>query len=80
MSTFTRNTDSRFALISIEHPGRYGGIPIRKVNEGPLGGDLLSAENAQNCRTYLDPDNPEKDETLLDAEIEVPGDYDGNPT
>ncbi|MFI8705468.1 hypothetical protein ACIGHG_00020 [Bacillus sp. NPDC077411] len=30
------------------------------------------------CRTYLDPDNPEQDEALLDAEVEIAGDYDGN--
>jgi hypothetical protein len=32
------------------------------------------------CRTYIDPDNPEKDEALFDAEVEITGDYDGNPT
>ncbi|USK34934.1 hypothetical protein LIT25_06190 [Bacillus sp. F19] len=32
------------------------------------------------CRTYIDPDNPEKDEALFDAEIEITGNYDGNPT
>ena len=32
------------------------------------------------CRKYIDPDNPEEDEALNDAEIEITGDYDGNPT
>lgn len=32
------------------------------------------------CRTYLDPDIPEEDEALFDAEVEISGDYDGNPT
>lgn len=32
------------------------------------------------CRTYIDPDNPEKDEALFDAEVEITGNYDGNPT
>ncbi|MCY0909326.1 MAG: hypothetical protein OWR62_13160 [Sulfobacillus thermotolerans] len=32
------------------------------------------------CRTYIDPDNPEKDKALSDAEVEITGDYDGNPT
>jgi hypothetical protein len=30
------------------------------------------------CRKYIDPDNPEEDEELNEAE--VTGDYDGNPT
>ncbi len=30
-------------------------------------------------RTYVDPDNPEEDEALVDAEVEIIGDYDGNP-
>ena len=32
------------------------------------------------CRKYIDPDNPEEDEALNDTEIEITGDYDGNPT
>lgn len=32
------------------------------------------------CRTYIDPDNPEEDGALFDAEIEITGNYDGNPT
>lgn len=32
------------------------------------------------CRTYIDPDDPEKDKVLSDAEVEIMGDYDGNPT
>ncbi|MCU5408066.1 hypothetical protein OCA16_26350 [Bacillus cereus] len=30
------------------------------------------------CRTYVDSEDPEQDETLLDAEVEISGDYDGN--
>lgn|SRR5699024_5531200 len=30
------------------------------------------------CRRYLDPEDPENDEALRDAEVEVKGDYDGN--
>ncbi|MDA8204946.1 MAG: hypothetical protein M0Z36_02685 [Thermaerobacter sp.] len=32
------------------------------------------------CRTYVDPEHPEKDKALWDAEVEIPGDYDGNLT
>jgi hypothetical protein len=32
------------------------------------------------CRKYIDPDNPEEDEALSEAEVEITGDYDGNPT
>lgn len=32
------------------------------------------------CRKYVDPDHPEEDEALNEAEVEVKGDYDGNPT
>ena len=32
------------------------------------------------CRTYIDQGNPEEDEALRDAEVEIDGDYDGNPT
>ena len=31
------------------------------------------------CRKYIDPDDP-NDEALDQAEVEVKGDYDGNPT
>jgi hypothetical protein len=30
-------------------------------------------------RTFVDPDNPEEDEAYRDAEVEITGDYDGNP-
>ncbi|MFJ7554718.1 hypothetical protein ACIQXZ_12555 [Bacillus thuringiensis] len=30
------------------------------------------------CRTYVDSEDPEQDEALLDAEVEIAGDYDGN--
>ena len=32
------------------------------------------------CRCYVDPDEPEDSEALDAAEVEVRGDYDGNPT
>lgn len=32
------------------------------------------------CRTYVDPDDPDHHHALRDAEIEMTGDYDGNPT
>ena len=32
------------------------------------------------CRKYVDPDDPENDEALENVEVEVTGDYDGNPT
>ncbi len=32
------------------------------------------------CRRHVDPDEPEDSEALDDAEVEVRGDYDGNPT
>jgi hypothetical protein len=31
------------------------------------------------CRRYIDPDSPEKAQ-IVDAEVEVSGKYDGNPT
>lgn len=31
------------------------------------------------CRTYIDPEDSEQDEVVFDAEIEITGDYDGNP-
>lgn len=32
------------------------------------------------CRTYVDPDDPDHHYALREAEIEIPGEYDGNPT
>lgn len=32
------------------------------------------------CRKYIDQDNPEEDEALNEVEVEITGDYDGNPT
>ncbi len=32
------------------------------------------------CRTYIDPDDPDHNNALRNAEIEITGDYDGNPT
>src|SRR5659263_265893 len=31
------------------------------------------------CRKYIDPDNTEEDEALNEVELEITGDYDGNP-
>jgi hypothetical protein len=31
------------------------------------------------CRRYIDPDSP-KEKQIADAEVQVPGKYDGNPT
>ena len=31
------------------------------------------------CRRYIDPDEPEEDQ-IKDAEVQVSGDYDDNPT
>ena len=31
------------------------------------------------CRKYLDPDNLEEEITKSEAEVEIDGDYDGNP-
>ncbi|MDY8165785.1 hypothetical protein COL26_27120 [Bacillus thuringiensis] len=30
------------------------------------------------CRTYVDSEDPEQNEELLDAEVEIAGEYDGN--
>ncbi|MEB9421081.1 hypothetical protein P4159_01270 [Bacillus thuringiensis] len=30
------------------------------------------------CRKYVDSEDPEQDEVLQDAEVEISGDYDGN--
>ena len=30
------------------------------------------------CRTYIDPDDPDKEEALTDVEVEIIGDYDRN--
>ena len=32
------------------------------------------------CRTYVDPDHPDRHHALRDAELDITGDYDGNPT
>ncbi|MBZ5753063.1 hypothetical protein [Metabacillus rhizolycopersici] len=48
---------------------------VKIVNNRPMNIWLYS-----KCRTYIDPDNPEKDEALFDAEVEITGNYDGNPT
>lgn len=47
---------------------------IEVVNNRPMNIWLYA-----KCRTYVDSENPEEDEALLEAEIEVTGDYDGNP-
>jgi hypothetical protein len=49
---------------------------IEIVNNRPMNIWLYA-----KCRTFLDPDDPEQNEELLDeAEVEIPGDYDANDT
>ncbi|MCM3654492.1 hypothetical protein [Metabacillus litoralis] len=48
---------------------------VKIVNNRPMNIWLYA-----KCRTYIDPDNSEKDEALFDAEVEITGNYDGNPT
>lgn len=48
---------------------------VKIVNNRPMNIWLYA-----KCRTYIDPDNLEKDEALFDAEVEITGNYDGNPT
>ena len=48
---------------------------IEIVNNRPMNIWLYA-----KCRKYIDQDNPKGDEALNDAEIEITGDYDGNPT
>lgn len=49
---------------------------IEIVNNRPMNIWLFA-----KCRTFLDPDDPEQNEELLDeAEVVIPGDYDGNST
>jgi hypothetical protein len=48
---------------------------VEVVNNRPMNIWLYA-----KCRTYINPDNPEKDKALSDAEVEITGDYDGNPT
>jgi hypothetical protein len=47
---------------------------IEIVNNRPMNVWLYA-----KCRTYVDPDEPE-DEQVTDAEVEVSGPYDDNPT
>ncbi|MFF2853526.1 MULTISPECIES: hypothetical protein [unclassified Peribacillus] len=49
-------------------------VEVEIINNRPMNFLLYS-----KCRTYIDPDNPEEDEALFDAEVEITGDYDGNP-
>jgi hypothetical protein len=48
---------------------------IEIVNNRPMNIWLYA-----KCRKYVDPDDPEEDDAVLDAEVEVSGKYDGNPT
>ena len=48
---------------------------IEIVNNRPMNIWLYA-----KCRKYIDQDNPKGDEALNDAEIEITGGYDGNPT
>jgi hypothetical protein len=47
---------------------------IKIVNNRPMDIWLLA-----KCRKFIDTDNPEDDEAYCDADIEMEGDYDGNP-
>jgi hypothetical protein len=47
---------------------------IEIVNNRPMNIWLYA-----KCRTYIDPDTP-KEEQIADAEVQVSGKYDGNPT
>ncbi len=47
---------------------------IEVVNNRPMNIWLYA-----KCRKYLDPDASDE-EQVADAEVEVPGEYDGNPT
>ena len=47
---------------------------IEVVNNRPMNIWLYA-----KCRKYLDPDAPDE-EPVTDAEVEVSGEYDGNPT
>lgn len=51
----------------------FGEIEI--VNNRPMNIWLYA-----KCRTYVDPDNPEGDPVINEAEVEIKGEYDGNPT
>jgi hypothetical protein len=48
---------------------------VEVVNNRPMNIWLYA-----KCRTYIDQENPEEDEALHQAEVEIDGDYDGNPT
>ena len=47
---------------------------IEIVNNRPMNIWLYA-----KCRRYIDPDSP-KEKQIADAEVQVPGKYDGNPT
>jgi hypothetical protein len=47
---------------------------IEIVNNRPMNIWLYA-----KCRRYIDPDSP-KEEQIVDAEVQVSGKYDGNPT
>jgi len=48
---------------------------IELVNNRPMNIWLYA-----KCRKYVDQDNLEEDEAYQDAEIQISGEYDGNPT
>jgi hypothetical protein len=52
----------------------FGFDEIEIVNNRPMNSWLYA-----KCRKYIDPDAQEE-EHIADAEVEVPGKYDDNPT
>lgn len=48
---------------------------IEIVNNRPMNIWLYA-----KCRKYIDPDDPEKEFVINEAEVEIKGDYDGNTT
>lgn len=54
--------------------GKFAFDEMELVNNRPMNIWLYA-----KCRRYIDPDAPEE-EQIEDAEVMVPGGYDGNPT
>ncbi|MBD7939658.1 hypothetical protein H9655_21680 [Cytobacillus sp. Sa5YUA1] len=48
---------------------------IEIVNNRPINIWLYA-----KCRSYVNDEDSDSDESYLDAEVEIKGDYDGNPT
>lgn len=69
--------DADMAEIIEDYLSRHSEIDfdeVEVVNNRPMNIWLYA-----KCRKYLDPEKP-KDEQIEDAEIQVSGKYDGNPT